>query len=609
MKLSGYLSFVIVFVLLAGSCAKMGSLTGGPTDEAPPKVLNSDPDNYTKNFDGQKIEINFNEFIQLNNINQELVVSPPLENRPDVRLKGKSILIELENELRENTTYTFNFGSAIKDNNEGNELTNYEFVFSTGDYLDSLSIGGEILRAFNLEPPEEPVVIMLYDKLYDSIVYKEIPVYIGKSDKEGTYRINNLKADTFKLFALNDVNNNFLFDLPNEQIAFLDTSVIITPEFFSKIEEADSLVLDSIPETLTDTIPISDTVNIINLDEDSLMIETEKPAPDRIYVDLFLFTEDSESQFLSDYNRKTRRRIDFSFNIVVTDSFSFRSLKPPSQDWYLKETDEEQKEFVLWIVNDEVIRMDSIKMLMNYIVKDSMNQKVWKEDTINFTYREPARSEEEDEEKELMQIETIRNKAILDLNATSRFISETPVNNIDTSHIEFYKTVDDTLEFREPYDIYKDSLNIRTVIFDKEWEGEARYHFIAYPGAFMDVYGATNDTIDTEFSVREEEYYGTLIVNPDTVITPLVVQLLDTNDEILEEQPISTKKKVIFGYMEPGKYKLKLIYDRNKNQKWDTGNYLKGLQPEKVEYYPDEINVRANWELEISVEITDSSVP
>lgn len=604
-----YSPIVLVFLFIAGSCAKMGSLTGGPVDEDPPIVTGSEPENYSVNFEGQRIEINFNEFIRLDNVNQELVVSPPLENRPDVRMRGKSILIELENELRDSTTYTFNFGTAIKDNNEGNELTNYEFVFSTGDYLDSLSIGGEILRAFNLEPPEKPVNIMLYDNLYDSVVYKEIPVYIGKSTKEGTYRINNLKADTFKLFALNDVNNNFLFDLPNEQIAFLDTTVIITPEFFSKIEEVDSLVLDSISGPLADTIMLSDTVNLTNLEEDSLMVETEKPAPDRIYVDLFLFTEDSESQFLSDYNRETRRKVDFSFNLPVTDSFTYRSLKPANQDWYLEETTEEKKEFVLWVVDEEVIQKDSIKILMSYVVTDSMNQKAWQEDTLNFTYREPPRSGEEEKEEEQLKIETIRNRAILELNAISKFISETPVKSIDSTRIEFYKIVDDTLEFREPYDIYKDSLNIRTVIFDKDWEPQTSYHFIAYPGAFEDVYEATNDTIDVGFSVREEEYYGSLIVNPDTVITPLVVQLLDTNNEILREQPLPAKEKVVFDYMEPGKYKLKLIYDRNENGKWDTGNYLKGIQPEKVQYYPDEINVRANWELEINVEITESSVP
>ncbi len=605
-----YAFFTVISFFIASSCAKMGSLTGGSVDEDPPEVISSVPENYSVNFKNKRIVINFNEFIRLDNVNQELVVSPPLENRPDVRMRGKSLFIEIEDTLRKNTTYTFNFGTAIKDNNEGNELTNYEFVFSTGDFLDSLSIGGNILKAFDLEPPEKPVNIMLYDNLYDSVVYKEIPVYVGKSTKEGTYTINNLKADTFKLFALEDANNNFLFDLPNEQIAFLDTTVIITPEFFSKIEEVDSLVLDSIADPLKDTLALSDTVNLINLEADSLRVETAKPAPDRIFIDLFLFTEDSENQFLSDYIRNTRRRMDFSFNLPVTDRFSIQSLKPARQDWYLMERGEERKEFNLWIIDEEVLQMDSIQLLLNYSIRDSLGQVSMKADTIDFIYRESARNkEEEKEEKESMQIESIKNRAILDLNETARFISQTPVQSIDTSHIEFYKIVDDTLEYREAYEIYTDSLNIRTIVLDKQWESETHYHFIAYPGAFRDVYDAVNDTIDTEFSVRNEDYYGTLIVNPDTVVTPLVIQLMNENDEVLREQSLAISGKVVFGYLDPGKYKLKLIYDRNGNEKWDTGNYLKGIQPEKVQFYEGEIIIRANWELEINVNIEESSVP
>lgn len=588
----------------------MGSLTGGERDEDPPEVISSEPENYSVNFEGQEIEITFDEFIQLNNINQELIISPPLENRPVVRLKNKSILIELENELKENTTYTLNFGEAIKDNNEGNELTNFEFVFSTGDYLDSLSLGGKILRAFDLEFPEEPVNIMLYTDLSDSVVFREIPLYIGKSGKEGTYRINNLRADTFKLFALKDVNNNFLFDLPNEQIAFLDTSIIVTPEFFSQIEEElkDTATIDSLSVIQADKLAISDTVNLININEDSLMIGTDQVRTDRIFVDLYLFTEDSESQFLSDYNRKTRRKLDFAFNQPVTDSFSFYSLIPDRQNWYLKEIGEENKSFVLWIVDDEVMQMDSIEILMQYVVEDSTSRNVWKKDTVRFFYRDVTadtrkpRMEEGDEKS--LEIITIRNKAILELNERSEFISETPVNFIDTSHIKFYKIID-TLELREPFNIFRDSVNIRTIIFDKDWESGARYHFYAYPGAFMDVYGATNDTIQTEFSVREEEFYGTLIVNVDTVTGPLVIQLLDTNDKVLEQKSISEKEEVRFSYLEPGKFKLKLIYDRNGNSEWDTGNYTEGRQPEKVQFYPGEINVRANWELGINVKTRD----
>jgi hypothetical protein len=588
----------------------MGSLTGGPKDEDPPRLVESIPENYSLNFDEKRIEITFDEFIQLDNVNQELVISPPIGAKPDVRLRSKSILIELESELLENTTYTLNFGNAIKDNNESNPLTNFEFVFSTGDYLDSLSVGGTLLRAFDLTPPEDPVMIMLYDNLSDSVVFHELPVYIGKTGKEGVYRINNLKADTFKLFALKDVNNNFLFDLPNEQIAFLDTTVIIDPEFFSKIaeEEQDSLFNDSLVVVSTDTLESIPSDSLEIAEQDSLMRETAGITPDRVLIDLFLFTEDHETQYLADFDRSMRNKLEFSFNLPVTDSFSYRSLIPGFEDWYLKEITPDRDSFALWIINDEVSSLDTLSLEMNYVVTDSMNRKVWATDTLFFTYREPAKSsrkKEEDKTEEKLEIETFKSRAILDLNQKVKFVSTTPVNSVDTSRVIFTQIVD-TLELREPYHMYNDSTHLRKVVFDKSWEPEGKYHFTAYPGAFYDVYGKTNDTIDVRFSVRDEGYYGTLIVSLDTVSMPLIVQLLNTRDEVIKEQAITELNEIRFPFLKPDKYKLKLIYDRNGNEEWDTGNYIKGLQPEKVRFYKGEIEVRANWELEVKMETLES---
>lgn len=607
-KLSIYL-LLILSVILLSDCAKMGSLTGGPRDEDPPVLIESIPENYSVNFDEDKIEITFDEFIQLDNVNQELVVSPPIGAKPDVRLRNKSILIELESKLLPNTTYTLNFGGAVKDNNEGNPLTNFEFVFSTGEYLDSLSVGGTLLRAFDLKPSEEPVMIMLYDDLSDSVVFKDLPVYVGKTDKDGNYRINNLKSDTFKIFALKDVNNNFLFDLPNEQIAFLDTTIIIDPEFFSKIvqEVQDSLVADSILVLDTDTLQteLPDTTGFIA--RDSTRSDSLLHIPDRLLVDLFLFTEDNESQFLSDYNREERRRLDFNFNLPVSDSFHFRSLIPEFEEWYLEEVTADRDSFILWITDKEVSSLDTLALEMNFVVADSMNRKVWKTDTLLFNYREPAKSlrkKEEIKKVELLSIETIRTRAILDLNQKVKFVSETPIGSVDTSLFIFSKIVD-TLEYREPCNMYKDSAHLRKIVFDKEWEPEANYHFIAYPGAFKDVYGLVNDTIDNRFSVRAEDYYGTLIVNLDSIPMAMVVQLMDTRDKVLREKVITDQKIFNFPFLKPDNYKLKLIYDRNANGKWDTGKYIKDIQPETVQFYSGEIEVRANWELEVKVEVLE----
>jgi len=156
-------------ILVCWSCAQQGSPSGGPLDEDPPVVVKSEPPNYSTFFETNKILITFDEYIVLNSVNQELIVSPPMEEQPEVKLKKKTLIIEFEEALRINTTYTFNFGSAIEDLHEGNTLQNYEYVFSTGETLDSLSVKGTLQYAENLEKPEDPISIMLYSDLRDSV--------------------------------------------------------------------------------------------------------------------------------------------------------------------------------------------------------------------------------------------------------------------------------------------------------------------------------------------------------------------------------------------------------------------------------------------------------
>lgn len=579
----------------------MGSLVGGPKDVDPPIVLESSPANYSLNFDKKKIEIDFNEFLVLKDINQQLVVSPPLKDKPIVRLKNKSILIELESELRENTTYTINFGDAITDLNEGNVLVNYEFVFSTGEYLDSLSVGGRLLNAFDLKPIDEPVLIMLHDDLSDSIVFNEIPIYIGKTDKAGNFRINNLKADSFKIFALQDANNNVLFDPPNEKIAFLEQALNVDPYFYQKIiaESIDTTGIE-MPE---DSIGIigSDTLKVQN--RDSLTRKALIKIPDQLVVDLYLFKEENELQYLNENNRTVRNKIDFSFSRPVSDSFNITSLIPLREDWFLKEESVNRDSFVYWIIDKEVREMDSVQLELNYVILDSMKQRTWKKDSLFFVFREPPRTGKKkdtlDDKTSVLVLSGLKNKSTLDLNKKLVLLSETPINHIDTSLIEFYN-VKDTLEIREKYNIIKDSINTRKIHFLKDWESSAKYHLKFYPGAIMNVFGNTTDTLDFSFGIRDREYYGALIVEADSSLQyPAVFQLLDNKSKVVKEKLLTQKETTRFDFLAPGKYSMKFIEDRNGNGKWDTGKYLEKRQPEKVYFYNGEIQIRANWDLEI----------
>ena len=191
-----------------------------------------------------KIYITFDEFIVLDNVNQQLIVSPPMEEKPEVKLRKKTIIVQFEEVLKDSTTYTFNFGNSIKDLHEGNKLLNYEYVFSTGDVLDSLSVKGTLKYASDLSDPEESITIMLYNDLRDSVPLTDIPLYVGRSDDSGVFSVNNLRPDVYKVFALKDGNNNLLFDLPTEEIGFLDSSLMVNAEFARRPLELKWIHLD-----------------------------------------------------------------------------------------------------------------------------------------------------------------------------------------------------------------------------------------------------------------------------------------------------------------------------------------------------------------------------
>ncbi len=225
----------IIFLLFLGTClcfcATPRAPEGGPRDRMPPRLVpeESTP-NFQTHFEKQRIELTFDEWIQLRNAFKQVVVSPPLQKPPDISLRGRTVRFDFddEEELRAEATYTINFGDAVKDLNEGNPAVDLRFVFSTGDYIDSLSVGGKVIDAFTDEPLPD-VLVMLYDDLSDTVVRRERPFYFAATNKQGVFEINNVRSDTFKLFALTDVNLNYLFDLDTEKIGFLeDDNISVT---------------------------------------------------------------------------------------------------------------------------------------------------------------------------------------------------------------------------------------------------------------------------------------------------------------------------------------------------------------------------------------------
>ncbi len=215
--------------LLILACAKPINPSGGPRDEQAPQLdsLKSDA-NYKTNFSGSKIKLIFDEYIAISNTSKEVVISPPTLYFPKFNQLGKELVIEFDERevLKEDATYQINFGNSIKDLNESNKLENFSYVFSTGDKIDSLSVSGRVIDDFTGEPEKE-ILVMLYDNLDDSIVYKERPLYFTRTDDQGNFQLNNLRADTFKIFGLGDANVNYFYDNPSEKIAYLDSTLIL----------------------------------------------------------------------------------------------------------------------------------------------------------------------------------------------------------------------------------------------------------------------------------------------------------------------------------------------------------------------------------------------
>jgi uncharacterized protein (DUF2141 family) len=621
-KLSALVKFrisILYFVLGAGfliflaTCAKVGAPTGGPADKIPPQVVSSKPVNYKKNFHGERLEITFDEFVTIKDLNNELIVSPPLKERPTMRLRGKTFILNLNNKLRDSITYNFNFGNAITDFHEGNILLNYEFVVSTGSFLDSLTVTGLLLQAKDLEPSKDPVLVMMYSNLNDSAPLREIPVYLGKTEKEGNFTINNIKTGTYRIFALKDANRNMIYDLPDEAIAFCDSAFIFDPA-----------ITDFSEDIIIDTSRISEYVDS-TMFSDSLMtkfvvdsvtgdtIRIPQKLSYALHINLFLFNEETTIQYITEKERVEREKIFITFNRPPFDSISVIPLNfEDSPQTLLKEISANRDTILMWVADTGIAAMDTLILKVDYSVFDSLHHLVRTSDTLTLRYREkqePAAGRRARKAQEAttqvqylnMQLNIVPNGS-MDLNNKLTLIAPRPVFDFDSSRMHLYKLAD-TIEVTEPFHLLNDTARLRKFAFQVDWEEGVKYHLYLDPGAFTDIFGLQNDTVDIRFTTRFLDYYGKIIVSLSDNQYPFLIQLLDEKNKIIASRPVFDGTRIDFSYLYPGNYRLKAIRDLNRNGRWDTGIYLEKKQPEKIYFYPDRIELRSNWDIDITWDI------
>jgi hypothetical protein len=589
MQIKGKIPLLIVAVLawivIISSCANQGMPTGGPRDSVPPILLETSPQFKELNFSGNKVQFTFNEFIVSDEVSEKLVISPPLEKRPIIRTKGKSLIIQFNEELMDSTTYSLDFKNSIADNNERNPYKNMRFSFSTGDVYDSLRVAGQLMNAFNLEVVESGLV-MLHKNLHDSAVYTVRPNYIAKTDEKGVFMIDNIAPGKYNLFAINDANNDLIYNEGAEEFTFVDTVVVPSAVF---IEELDTLVEGT----------------------DSLLILGHTHfSPDPFYLRQFI--EDIFDQYLDSYSRDTRYKCSFAFSESVKDTFNINLVGNEITDWYKLEYNEKMDSLNVWIVDTMVARLDTLSMELSYYQLDSAAQLYVQKDTVEMNFKDKvkkttkkkrkSKDKGKEKPKPIKQFiwETNASASIMEINKSITLIAPEPVSYFDSTKIVLFLD-EDTLKTPLKILFERDTTAWRQYLISYKWEPDTKYTFEIDSAACTNIYGVTSKLLSKTFKTREEDYYGTITVNATNVPCSVLIQLLKNNEDetVLMEKSIDKDGFVLFDFIVPDKYKMKIIYDENGNGKWDTGSYQDKFQAEKVMYNNEVVKVRSNWDKEL----------
>jgi Bacterial Ig-like domain/Polysaccharide lyase family 4, domain II len=572
---------VIVAYTLIASCAKVSSPAGGPKDREPPVIIKSTPPNGSKFYTEQKFEITFNEYVVLDKISDKFIVSPPMKKKPEVSIKGKSVVVEYEDKLRDSTTYTFNFQDAVRDINEGNVYNNLQFVFSTGPVIDSLSVTGNVLNAFVLDFPDNPL-ILLYKNLADSAVKKSIPDYISRTDKNGYFRINNVREGKYRLYALKDQDNSMNFNLRDEEMAFLNEPVVISPE-------------------KNYILPVKDTVRVkkpVTKSADTIVLKGE--------YKLILFQHEKTMHYLTSSSRNLPYLLTYTLSIPPGDrTFDF-SIPGISKDSYFMERSRNNDTMQVWLTDSSLYATQLINTLLRYPYTDTTGAIISREDSIAMRFLAPRSARAKAKPPKY----TVRtNLTAGPLRSGEKIVIEspTPFRPPDTSRIRIYE-LKETQKIRIPYNLINDSTNSRRISISAGFAPGKNYLYIADSAAYGDIYGEHTDSTGNKISIREEKSFGKLTLNVKGYEGSRIIQLLDKNEKLVSEKRMSRDGKIEFPMLDKGTYRVRVIYDLNNDGKWTTGNFNLGLQPEPVSFYPKEIEIKENWDFDQDWDITAMNI-
>lgn len=583
-----------LIVALITACASIGSPDGGPYDETPPVFLGSTPEPYALGVKEKRVTLEFDEFIKIEKAAEKVVISPPQVTPPIIKTNGKKIVVELDDSLKANTTYSIDFNDAIVDNNEGNPLGNFAFSFSTGDQIDTLAVSGTVLNASNLEPIKG-ILVGLHSNLADSAFTTKAFDRVSRTDADGRFTIRGIAPGSYRAYALQDANQNYIFDQKNEMIAFLDSIVV----------------------PYTETRMHQDTTWV-----DSLTIDTIRTVPRVHYLpdDLVLlaFTEAPTQRYLTKTERPALNKVNIIFSLGA-DSLPILSPLNFPEDAYIVQTSTDYDSITYWMKDTLVYYQDTLSFALTYEYTDTAGLLVPRTDTLDLVpkmtrtkiLQEEAKKRKEEEknrEKRMKHGDSIpepkpqpkylsikiKGGTSMSLNSNVLIDFEEPIVHYSDTAIHLYKKVD-TLWVEEPHLFRQRKNELMGYELLGEWRPELEYKLTIDSAAFHGLYGLHTKRQETKLKFKSLDQYSTLYLTVQNAQPGYTVQLLGSGEKVMRQQPV-IKGQADFYFLTPAAYHIRVFNDRNGNGIWDTGLYENKEAAEEVYYFPGKIETRANWD-------------
>ena len=599
--------FVTLLLSMIVSCARMGQPDGGWFDDTPPRVVSTNPIEKGTKVKSKKVTITFDEFIKLEDASNKVVVSPPQIEPADIKSSGKNIIVELKDSLKENTTYTIDFSDAISDNNEGNPMGNYTYSFSTGERIDTFEVSGNVLDASNLEPVKG-ILVGLYDDLSDTVFARKPFIRVSRTDSRGRFVIKGIAPGTYRAYALQDADGDYIYSQKSEMIAFNHE----TFEPYAK------------PDVRQDTM-WRDTLRI-----DSIMrVDYTHFYPDNIV--LRAFTVKQTDRYLVKSDRNEPDRLNFFFSYGNDSLPEIKGLNFNSDSAFVVESTLKKDTVTYWIKDTTLINRDSLMIEAKYLMTDSTGTLVMQTDTLEMIPKmsyekrmkqkmkdiEKWQKEQDKKKKRGEAYDSIMAQKPLELQITGNgkitpeqnvfFTMPTPLATCDTAKIHLYSKID-TLWYNSRFEWQQIEGNIRKYMLRAEWRPDVEYSLELDSAAFIDIYGLASAPRKEGIKVSSNDEFGSLIVNVSGInadSATVIVQLLNSSDAVKKEAVV-IDGAAEFYYLKAEKLYLRAFVDRNGNGIWDTGDYYADMQPEEMYYYPKMVETKEKWDITIGWDVSST---